>query len=52
MGRHAGFISMEACAAHNGANVCLIPEFQWDLYGNYNYILKILKVYFKNCFIF
>lgn len=33
MGRHAGFIAMEASAAHNGVNICLIPEFKWDLYG-------------------
>ena len=35
MGRHAGFIAMEASAAHNGVNICLIPEFKWDLYGIY-----------------
>ena len=33
MGRHAGFIAMEASAASKDVNVCLIPEFKWDLHG-------------------
>ena len=33
MGRHAGFIAMEASAASKDVNICLIPEFKWDLQG-------------------
>jgi len=33
MGRNAGFISMESSAGSNDVNVCLIPEFKWDLHG-------------------
>lgn len=43
MGRHAGFIAMESCAAHNGVNVCLIPEFKWDLYGIVKKLFIMLK---------
>ena len=35
MGRHAGFIAMQAVNASREANVCLIPEFKFDLYGEY-----------------
>jgi 6-phosphofructokinase 1 len=35
MGRHAGFIAMEAVNASREANICLIPEFKFDLYGKY-----------------
>ncbi len=35
MGRHAGFIAMEASAASKDVNVCLIPEFKWNLYGTF-----------------
>jgi 6-phosphofructokinase 1 len=45
MGRHAGFIAMEASAASKDVNVCLIPEFKWDLYG-------IIFFYKKFIFIF
>jgi 6-phosphofructokinase 1 len=34
MGRHAGFIAMEAANASRDANVCLVPEFKYNLYGN------------------
>jgi 6-phosphofructokinase 1 len=46
MGRHAGFIAMEASAASKDVNVCLIPEFKWDLYGEkglLSYVYKRLK---------
>ena len=46
MGRHAGFIAMEASAASKDVNVCLIPEFKWDLYGIKDFI-KILFLYFN-----
>lgn len=35
MGRHAGFIAMEAVNASREANICLIPEFKFDLYGKF-----------------
>lgn len=35
MGRHAGFIAMEASNASREVNVCLIPEFKYDLYGEF-----------------
>lgn len=34
MGRNAGFITMEACNASRDANICLVPEFKFDLYGD------------------
>ncbi len=47
MGRDAGWIAMGASIAYLGVNVCLIPEFHFDLYGEkgvlnyvYNYLLK------------
>lgn len=33
MGRYAGFIAMEASSASRDVNVCLVPEFKFDLYG-------------------
>lgn len=46
MGRHAGFIAMEAANASRDANVCLIPEFKFELYGErglLEYCLQRLK---------
>lgn len=43
MGRHAGFIAMEACNASREANVCLIPEFKFDLYGEFGLLEYIHK---------
>ena len=34
MGRNAGFIAMEAANASRDANICLIPEFKFELYGD------------------
>ncbi len=44
MGRHAGFISMEAAAGSNDVNVCLIPEFKWDLHGKKYFCFLINKL--------
>ncbi|EAR97364.2 6-phosphofructokinase (macronuclear) [Tetrahymena thermophila SB210] len=33
MGQKSGFIAMGACLASRCVNVCLIPEFNYDLYG-------------------
>ena len=33
MGRNAGFIAMNASLASRDVNVCLIPEFPYDIYG-------------------
>lgn len=35
MGRHAGFIAMEAVNASRDVNICLIPEFKFELYGKH-----------------
>jgi 6-phosphofructokinase 1 len=35
MGRHAGFIAMEAANASRDVNICLIPEFKFELYGSH-----------------
>ena len=47
MGRYAGFIAMEASAASRDVNICLIPEFKFELYGKngvLEYICQRLKV--------
>jgi len=33
MGRNAGFIAMSASNASRDVNVCLLPEFKFELYG-------------------
>jgi len=33
MGRHAGFIAMYASLANRDVNVCLVPEFPFELEG-------------------
>lgn len=33
MGRCAGFIAMEASSASRDVNVCLVPEFKYNLNG-------------------
>ena len=33
MGRYAGFIAMEASSASRDVNVCLVPEFKFDVNG-------------------
>lgn len=53
MGRHAGFIAMEASAASKDVNICLIPEFKWDLHGEkglVNYVIDRLRIK-KTCVI-
>jgi 6-phosphofructokinase 1 len=32
-GRYTGFLAMEASFASRSVNICLIPEFSFDLYG-------------------
>ncbi|EGR33429.1 phosphofructokinase family protein, putative [Ichthyophthirius multifiliis] len=51
MGRHAGFIAMEATNASRDANVCLVPEFKFQIYGEdgvLEYIYRRLLVK-KHC---
>lgn len=46
MGRYSGFITLEACLASSDVDVCLIPEFKFNLYGKngvFQYILSVLK---------
>jgi len=33
MGKQSGFIAMGASIASRSVNICLIPEFSFDLYG-------------------
>ena len=33
MGRDAGWIAMGASYAARSVNICLVPEFEFDLYG-------------------
>jgi len=42
MGRDSGFIAANACLANNSANVCLIPEVDFDLYGK-NGLLELVR---------
>ncbi len=51
MGRHAGFIAMEASSASRDVNVCLVPEFKFEIYGPkglLEYITKRVQVR-KHC---
>jgi 6-phosphofructokinase len=32
-GHYSGFLAVDAAAAARNANVCLVPEFNIDLYG-------------------
>ena len=46
MGRDAGHIAMHASLANRDVNVCLVPEFKFDLYGKFGlleYICTRLK---------
>jgi 6-phosphofructokinase 1 len=45
-GRYTGFLAMEASFASRSVNICLIPEFSFDLYGKrglLNYIFQRIK---------
>lgn len=47
MGRNAGFIAMNASNASRDVDICLVPEFKFDLYGDngvMEYIFDELKV--------
>ena len=33
MGRYAGFIAMEASSASRDVNICLVPEFKYNVNG-------------------
>ncbi len=43
MGRDSGYIAANACLSNNNANICLIPEVDFDLYGE-----KGLLTFIKN----
>ncbi len=46
MGRDAGWIALGASFSARSVNVCLIPEFKFDLYGEkgvLNYVYERLK---------
>ena len=47
MGRFAGFIAMEASSASRDVNICLVPEFKFDINGSkglLEYVVKRLKI--------
>ncbi len=47
MGRFAGFIAMEASSASRDVNICLVPEFKFDINGSQGlleYVAKRLKI--------
>ena len=47
MGRYAGFIAMEAASASRDVNICLVPEFNFDINGPkglLEYVLKRLTI--------
>lgn len=53
MGRNAGFIAMDAANASRNVNICLVPEFKFDLNGPtglLEFINKRLKLK-KRCII-
>lgn len=43
MGRNAGFIAMFASLASRDVNVCLIPEFPFDIYGEQGLLEYVYK---------
>lgn len=46
MGRSCGYIAMGASMASRCVHVCLVPEFEYDLYGDHgllNYVYQRLK---------
>jgi 6-phosphofructokinase len=47
MGRHAGFIALYASLANRDVNICLVPEFQFELGGPRGllaFIVRRLKI--------
>ena len=32
-GRYSGFLAMDSARAARNVNICLVPEFKYDLYG-------------------
>jgi len=47
MGRYAGFIAMEASSASRDVNVCLVPEFKYNIQGKnglLEYVIQRLKL--------
>ena len=38
MGRYAGFIAMEAVNASRDVDICLVPEFPVDFYGEHGFL--------------
>lgn len=43
IGRNTGFLAMNACLAFRSANICLVPEFQIDLYGERGLLAYVHK---------
>ncbi len=49
MGRHAGFIALEASVAAGDVDICLIPEFKFEIHGPKGVILLIIYLVAKIC---
>jgi len=43
MGRNAGFIAMDASLAARIVNICLIPEFEFQLYGKNGLLEHVIE---------
>lgn len=43
MGRHSGFIAVNAALASRNVNYCLIPEVDFDLFGNEAFLDDLKK---------
>jgi len=48
MGRSAGFIAMEACNASRDVNICLVPEFKFQIYGDEGLLEYVYQFLLKN----
>lgn len=47
MGKSTGWVAMTASLASRDVNICLVPEFSFDLYGEHGvieYVINRLKV--------
>jgi len=44
MGRSAGFIAMYACLANRDVNICLVPEFPFELNGPNGFLAHVKEV--------
>lgn len=43
MGRHCGYIAVDACLASRDVNICLIPEVHFQLYGTHGVYERVIE---------